>query len=586
MAKALNSSTKVFITSFGLFLAFGLVMLFWLWDIANDGLKQLEVDQLQRLSQTISLDLYSIEDPSAKALKQWCERWSKRSKHNITLLNLKGQLLAGKDSSGKRIFMDQKDVIQAIEQGFGSSSTLLSGRSRLSCCLKMSFMGGEKAMLMRLQRSPFWEQPLLNASQKKTRWALFWTLLAVGCALWIYSKSITRPLNELEHLAEKLKSRNDDQPLNPKDHLELSAMVKSLNESFFSQQKKWQTITQERKHHEAILAGMKEGLIAFDKKGKISEINRSAKSLLNTPDFKIKGRFLGEILRSNELTDQQQKLTQKGRAFETESVVNQGTGQERIFQVSGYLTGKSDANHHSLMVFTDITRLRRLENMRQGFVANVSHELKTPLTSISGYTEILLDSPDCQDEMAQRFLKRIDHNTKRLTQIIDDLLSLSRIEQKGLSEQEKEQVIVAQFFERLKRDFSIEDLKRIRFFDPQESNMLAHSLLLHQALFNLIDNALKYSGDDTNITVSVHKDNDKKRLCFEVNDNGVGIPQEHLSRLTQRFYRADKDRSREKGGSGLGLSIVKHIAEAHNGEIEIQSTVGKGSSFKLFFPKA
>ena len=221
---------------------------------------------------------------------------------------------------------------------------------------------------------------------------------------------------------------------------------------------------------------MKEGLIALNIEGKISEINRSAKSLLNIRDFKIKGRFLGEILRSNELNQHQQKLTQNGQDFEIESVLNKGTGREMIFQVSGYLTEESDVNHHSLMVFTDITRLRKLENMRQGFVANVSHELKTPLTSISGYTEILLDNPDCQDEMTQRFLKRVEHNAKRLTQIIESLLSLSRLELKVYPSGIKRSYRSTVF--RSPRGFSMEALKRVAFHDPQQRQNMGTRLFI------------------------------------------------------------------------------------------------------------
>lgn len=584
MARSYDDFHKVFLISFGLFISFSLAMLIWFESISNDRLEQLELAQLLRLSQTISLDLYSLNDKSPDRLNLWCDRWSKRSKHNITLLNSAGRLIAGQETSGAHDFLTHHDVVLAMKQGFGTSTTIVSGRRQLTSSLKVSFKS-EAPLIMRLQRSPFWEQPELDASHREFRWALFFTVLAMGIALWFHSKNITRPHREIQRLTEHVVGQGEDLDLNPRDYLELSGLVKRMNDRFLLHQQKRLISTQERKHHEAILAGMKEGLIALDAEGKISEINRSAKSLLNIRDFKIKGRFLGEILRSNELNQHQQKLTQNGQDFEIESVVNKGTGQEMIFQVSGYLTRKSDGNHHSLMVFTDITRLRKLENMRQGFVANVSHELKTPLTSISGYTEILLDDPDCQDPMTQRFLKRIDHNAKRLTLIIEDLLSLSRLEHKGLSDRDKEKLLVPQFFERLKKDFSSDDLKRVTFHDPQQNKVWAHGLLLHQALFNLIDNALKYSGESTAISVKVKKDKTNMRLCFEVSDNGVGIAQEHLAHLTQRFYRADKDRSREKGGSGLGLSIVKHITEAHGGHIEIESVVGTGSTFRLFFPK-
>jgi two-component system phosphate regulon sensor histidine kinase PhoR len=193
---------------------------------------------------------------------------------------------------------------------------------------------------------------------------------------------------------------------------------------------------------------------------------------------------------------------------------------------------------------------------------------------------------DFASEIPQKFLLRIEQNADRLHHIIEDLMSLSRIEQNGLAKDDLEILSIKFIFDQLKREVSKDLLSRVEFnILTEKEEVVAHSLLLHQALFNLVDNALKYSGEGKRVKVTVKDHESEKGFWFEVSDNGQGIAKEHLPYLMDRFYRADKARSREKGGSGLGLSIVKHIAESHGGRVEIDSVLGEGSQFRLFLPE-
>lgn len=408
------------------------------------------------------------------------------------------------------------------------------------------------------------------------------TFFLVLSGLWLYLKR-TRFLKQIKKLTDNLRTNTEFESLDHSDFRDLPEVVEAMNSIYRLNREKLVTITKQRNSQKTILSGMKEGLIALDENGRISEINDAAEKLIDMQGIRKRGRLLQEILRSGDLVRHQSDLIEMGKEFETEIKINQGTAHERIFQVRGYLTPESIESHHSLIVFTDITRLRKLENMRQEFVANVSHELKTPLTSIRGYAETLKGIPTFGEEIPQKFLTKIESNADRLHHIIEDLLNLSRLEQNGLNFSELESLSLTCILDRLKQELSDESLKRVTFSVEEEQQIYAHGPLLHQALYNLIENALKYSGDGK--SVHVHAENNSEGTVFSVKDDGVGIAQEHLPLLMDRFYRAEKDRNREKGGSGLGLSIVKHIAESHGGEVQITSLLGSGSEFEILIPK-
>ena len=240
-----------------------------------------------------------------------------------------------------------------------------------------------------------------------------------------------------------------------------------------------------------------------------------------------------------------------------------------------------------IIIFNDATRFRRLENIRKDFVANVSHELKTPVTSIKGFVETLLDGSVKDPAQINQFLEVIAKHTERLNAIIEDLLSLSRLEES----QYKRGIVFKTVYLKtiLANAIELSNIKahqkqitiKLNCLDDLKVN--ANTLLLEQAVFNLIDNAIKYS--ETNDIIKVTAQESEKELLISVQDNGCGIEQKHLSRIFERFYVVDKSRSRKLGGTGLGLAIVKHIAHVHKGSIAVESTVGKGSAFTIHLPK-
>jgi two-component system phosphate regulon sensor histidine kinase PhoR len=237
-----------------------------------------------------------------------------------------------------------------------------------------------------------------------------------------------------------------------------------------------------------------------------------------------------------------------------------------------------------LIVVHDVTRVRQLENARRDFVANVSHELKTPITSIKGFVETLLEGAILDPEHAGEFLKIIGRQADRLGAIIEDLLSLSRIEQEA--EQGKIHLAGRKIKSILKAAIQACNTRSegkkidVSLTCPEDLRARVNGPLLEQALINLIDNAVKYSDPGSSVAVEAGKDNGQ--VVIKVKDQGVGIAQEHLPRLFERFYRVDPSRSRKVGGTGLGLAIVKHIAQAHGGKVGVESTPGQGSTFAVY----
>ncbi len=367
---------------------------------------------------------------------------------------------------------------------------------------------------------------------------------------------------------------------------ELAGLAETLNRMAAQLEERINTVTQQRHAQDAILGSMVEGVMAVDKQQAILQINPAAAGLVGSRTDLIIGRSLPEVIRNHNLYELVERTLGQGLPCEGE-ILFYGTS-ERSLQV--HCTPLRNAAGHgigALIVFNDITRLRRLERVRRDFVANVSHELKTPLTSIKGFVETLLEGALEDPEEATRFCTIISKQVDRLQAIIEDLLSLSRIEQ------EVEQGVIP-----LKSGRIIDVLQAALqsvAVQAAEKNITTeiqcapewaarfNAPLLEQVAVNLIDNAIKYSEPGRTVRIAVDEEVDGWALQFT--DEGVGIEAAHLNRIFERFYRVDKARSRKAGGTGLGLAIVKHIITAHGGFITVQSQTGKGSTFTVHLPR-
>jgi two-component system phosphate regulon sensor histidine kinase PhoR len=409
--------------------------------------------------------------------------------------------------------------------------------------------------------------------------------LAATLVSWRLARRQSRPFEQVAEAAQRLAQGNETERLPKSDVQELARLSESLNHLAEELEERGHTIGRQGHELEAVLASMVEGVLAVDCDERVISINRAAARLVGGQVSDITGRSLQEVVRNSELRRLSAQAVSGGRSAE-DDVVLRGE-QDRVLQVCA--TPLRDIQGRSIgavLVLHDVTHFRHLENIRRDFVANVSHELKTPIASIKGFVETLLDGALENREDATRFLRIVAKQADRLNQIIEDLLSLAKIEEseeKGnvpLEPGPVKEILEAAINDcqalAAERDIRVE----ISCDEDVVANINAH--LLEQAVVNLLDNAIKYSepGGEVLITARALP----SEVVISVTDHGCGIDRDHLPRLFERFYRVDKARSRKLGGTGLGLAIVKHIVQAHGGKVSVQSKPGTGSTFTLQLP--
>ncbi len=402
----------------------------------------------------------------------------------------------------------------------------------------------------------------------------------------LISNRINSLLQEIRMGAERFAGGDFQYRVNVTSSGDLKALSEAMNRMAVQLEERIKTITRQKNELEAVLGSMHEAVMVVDMEEKILRYNQTAADLFGiNPEISI-GKSLQEVTRNPHL-HVFSKTTLASTSF-VEEEIEIHDPQEKCLQANG--TTIKDAEGKSigaLLVFNDITRLKKLENIRRDFVSNVSHELKTPITSIKGFVETLKDGALNDPKARKRFLDIISSHSDRLGSIIEDLLSLSRIEQiKGKEKIElkesKLRSILNQAISLCHQNAKDKNIKlELNCSDKIIINVNAP--FIEQAATNLIDNAIKYSETDSIVTINAVDSGDK--IEIQVKDKGWGISEEHLSRIFERFYRVDKARSRKLGGTGLGLAIVKHIVQAHSGSVDVESTLGQGSTFTIRIPR-
>ncbi|HEV2437171.1 MAG TPA: ATP-binding protein [Verrucomicrobiae bacterium] len=349
------------------------------------------------------------------------------------------------------------------------------------------------------------------------------------------------------------------------------------------QRREQQTAVDARAQQQVLFNSMLEGLLLLDRHRRIYLANRAFKNLFGLKT-ELRGKTIMEALRVHELAALVERVEKDGQVFDYELKLPELS--ERWLQVNAAAISNSTGEREgTILVFHDLTRLKQLERTREEFVANVSHELRTPLSLIKGYVETLLDGARNNPEVVERFLKIIERNTQRLDLLIQDLLTISALESGRVKldlQPVKLRPLVEKVFTDLKTRAEEKDMKLVNQLNDLAALADAHRL--EQVFANLVDNAIKYGRPQGTVTVGGGKIAAGKIEIF-VRDDGPGIPPEALGRVFERFYRADKARSREQGGTGLGLSIVKHIVQNHDGEVWAESEPGKGAVFFFTLPE-
>ncbi len=507
----------------------------------------------------------------------------------LTVISPSGKVLGDSDEAPSLMedHANRAEVIGALHRGYGKSV-------RPSPTLKKNMMyvavpiavDGQPLAIVRAA-IPVTE---INHAMRGIYLNIVWAgaAVALGAAFLslLISRRISQPITQMKGIAQFFAQGQLDNRVPAAGAAELDDLAKALNAMATQLQERILTITKQRNELEAVLSSLAEGVLAVDAHGRIVSVNVAAARLLSIDPVSAQGRNVEEVIRNAGLQQFVRNTLDSDESTEGD-VSFPGEGG-RFFHVHGASLADPQAERAGAVIaLSDMTRIHRLENLRRDFVANVSHELKTPVTSIQGFVEALRDGDLGDSDQTQRYLGIIAKHAERLNAIIDDLLSLSRLEEGG----ERRAILFEKMALRPVLEAAIE-LASVRAEQKQVKVQLScsddieakiNAPLLEQAVINLVDNAVKYSDEGSQVDIDVRRQD--RDIAIDIKDSGCGIPQKHLTRIFERFYVVDKSRSRKLGGTGLGLAIVKHIALVHGGHVAAASTPGQGSTFTMRLPR-
>lgn len=509
----------------------------------------------------------------------------------ITLVAMNGDVLAdSKQASVGQVaemenHKDRLELVHAATRGQGNSerTSPTLGAPMLYVAVRAD-KDGAPAGLVRMAL-PMTEVRAQVAAIRRLIWfvAVLVSLAMVALTYFVAARMV-RPVSTLTHAAEAISAGDYQQRVYLKSHDEIGALATSFNRMSGKLEARESQLRESSKRLATVLEGMVEGVIALDDRERILLANAAAGRLLGFSPADVKERPLLNVVRNHAL---HQALAESQAAQASRRVeIELGDDDNRVLSVNATFLPEEPSTRF-ILVLQDVTELRRLESLRQEFVANVSHELKTPLSSIKAYAETLIGGAINDQQNNRQFVQRIDEQAGRLHELILDLLSLARIESGQQAFDIGEVSVTSVVQSCLAQYLAAADSKGINLGTSAELPDLrvrADEEGTRQILNNLIGNAVTYTPEGGEITIGWR--NEDSMAVIEVRDTGIGIAAEHLPRVFERFYRVDKARSRELGGTGLGLSIVKHLAQSFGGSVDVESRAGAGSVFTVKLPRA
>jgi two-component system phosphate regulon sensor histidine kinase PhoR len=575
-----------------------IALLAWLFAVFYSSLLERQLDERIRSAAIVAAPLMAdnwLSQPGDE-VQELVRRIGEQAGMRLTLIGADGRVLA--DS-----YEDTLSGVRGMENHRGRPEFLAAMHSGEGATRRLSPTIGESYRYHALRVGPV-DKPLgvvrvgfpvasLTAEiAALNHWV--WSIgvlvaLATLALSWFIAARLTMPFQELASTVLVLAAGDYDRrlpaPSSPRDEIgRTAAALNELRLRLADWQRQLHSTSQTQT---TVLEGMSEGVIAVDRQERVLFANASAGRLLSFDSKGADDRTLLETVRSHELRAIMQKAL-SSRQLCTAELAWSGKSLRTFDVLATPLPGEPTPG--VVLVLRDISELKRLEHLRQQFIANVSHELKTPLSSIKAYTETLLGGARNDPVHCEKFLQRIDEQACRLHQLILDMLSLARIES-SQSPLDQASIPVARVIRRCLADYEPQAAaRRMRLesnaeqCEQEKLRIRGDEEAIRQILSNLVDNAIKYTPAAGHVAVTCRRDG--PMAAIEVADTGVGIAPEHHSRLFERFYRVDKARSRELGGTGLGLSIVKHLAQAQGGTVAVESQVGQGSRFTVRLPLA
>lgn len=531
-----------------------------------------------------------LAGPSER-LQSHVQRLGREIDTRITLIDIDGIVLADSDRTDLRQVAvmenhkDRPELVQAASRGWGSSSrrSPTLGEPMMYYSLRADELGQPVGFVRTALATTKVQRSL--AAIERLVWLLAVLVNAgVGAVTYLVVARILHPITTLTKAAEAIAAGDEDHPVMITSHDEIGELANSFNRMQQQLRNRAQELRASSQRLAVVLGGMMDGVIAVDERDHVVLANSAAGHMLGFHPQKAEGRPLLESVRNR-------ALNQAVAEARTAPHVNQleiefGNPEKRAISVSSILV-PGEPTSLVVQVLHDVTELRRLESLRQEFVANVSHELKTPLSSIKAYAETLRDGAINDARNNVRFVQRIEEQAERLHQLILDLISLAKIE----SGQQAFEIVSVALSEAVRSCIAgcqpVADAKQVKLVRQSAGTPLhvcADEEGVKQILSNLVDNAIKYTPSGGQVTISWRGEG--PMVVIDVRDTGVGIAPEYLPRVFERFFRVDKARSRELGGTGLGLAIVKHLAQSFGGTVRVESELGEGSVFTVKLPLA
>lgn len=522
---------------------------------------------------------------SDRDFDSFAKTYAKKQGVRITIIDMDGRVVAESEEDADKM-ENHKDREEVQEAMAGENASVIRRSHTLGidycyCAVPVQTESFEGVIRVSVPM-----QELENLKLEYTRSTLFILIigiLLISCLVMAFTRFIANPIDEVTEAAQKIAEGSYGVRIHPVESSPIGQLADSFNRMSEQLEHSVKDLKDRNNELEAILRSMSSGVLAINGKDEILFYNDAFLKFIGR-----RGEFLGEsiyhLVRSTLIFDAIDKVRDTREMFCEEGQM-QATGNLYI-RVTGTVLNQDRMQSRSvLLIIEDITEVKKLENMRSDFVSNVTHELKTPLTSIRGFVETLKQGAIRNEEYARKFLDIIDIEAERLYTLIQDILLLAEIEAGNDYNIEECDVnsIVSDSLELLRRKAQEKELALIFEPEPYVKPFSCNPDRMKQLLINLVDNAVKNT-EKGSVTVRCKCINN--HLMISVKDTGIGIPKEHLSRIFERFYRVDKGRSRKMGGTGLGLSIVKHIVEMYNGDIFIDSEVNEGTEFIIKLPYA
>jgi two-component system, OmpR family, phosphate regulon sensor histidine kinase PhoR len=550
---------------------------------------KLKADLLEEVTRDLEMRSRLVQDGirhGGGELQAEVRRLAEVSGARVTVIAPGGRVRA--DSEASASAMDnhaaRPEVQAALSRGVGSA--IRYSNTRRVDYLYVAVAGGEGEDIVRLAIDLRQVNSRLRVAEH-TILVTVAALFAAGVLLsLIVVRFIVRPVGIMRRAAQRIAEGNLDTRIELSRRDEFGDLVTAFNTMSGELRRRVGEIEAKRRELTAIMDNMSEALLLLNEQGEIMVANRTATRILAS-EGELVGRNLWEVVRLPEVDELLASLPDlsEPRRVWIEDLTH---SQRRVLAfVATPLFETGSGERHAVLLISDATEDQKLLEMRQDFVANVSHELKTPLTSISAYVETLLKGAQEDASVRQPFLEKIQSNAMRLSNLVSDILNLSRLES-GIDDESRRHLdlneVIDQCVRKHAEDAQRKGLKLTMHRADKPARALLNEEDMTEAVDNLIVNAINYTPEGGSVDVRVQ--HGEQGLIVEVRDTGSGIPPDALPRIFERFYRVDKARSRHLGGTGLGLAIVKHAAIKHGGRVEAESEVGKGSTFRILLPAA